>query len=487
MRYPIIASSAPALADANYYVVTSQDVVPVNAYPGACLGAGMECLIEQEVFGRRSERTPDRLSELLQTFGFEWEPLSEPGHMRYLGYAAFMLNQAKKNAARVANSILQSLDIPVFHLDGVSLVDPSAPVMSEYLRMTSFNTGLYGDSPYEVRAAGRSYILRQTGCIQKFSACLSRRLAADSLPVALFEISDSFRREPEDNLQLSYRLRRFHLPEAHVHTRRVRDSVETSLKLHPQILLTLSELEADLVLLISATHEFARSNQDFFKQLVFDAKSPALLKVSPPGQMCEDGVEVDVEYKIVDSMGCCRELSTFQIDEQITRSFGVRCDDGTTPSTIHAVFSGGVERYLYFTLDQIVRFEAAGARRRLPLWISPIVVRVTPTDASAAQSALSIAGQISGAGIRTELDGRGCDLEYAIRDADSLVVPFLVIVGNGLTDRNPIVNVRDFRSGVFRDRSLTELIAEIKNDGVQHLADDFQRLSRQPFNVLHES
>ena len=26
-----------------------------------------------------------------------------------------------------------------------------------------------------------------------------------------------------------------------------------------------------------------------------------------------------MEYKVVDSLGCCRELSTFQIDDRITR------------------------------------------------------------------------------------------------------------------------------------------------------------------------
>ena len=474
-------SAAGGVTDPRYYVVTSEGVVPIDVYPGTDLGAGMDCLIEQEVLGQRSERVPERLSELLQSFGFEWEPLSEPGHMRFLGHAAFMLGQAKNNAASVASSIFQSLDIPVLRLEGVSLVDPATPAMREYLRLTSINAGLYGDSPYEVGGAGRSYLLRQTACFQKFSACLSRSLVADSLPVALFEISDSFRHEPADTLQLSYRLRRYHLPEAHIHTRNVRDAVEMSLQLHPRILLTLSELEADLVLLISATHEFACSNHDYFKLLASHMKSPALLKVSPPGRMCQDGVEVDVEYKIVDSEGCCRELSTFQIDEQITKNFGVRCDNETTPSTIHSVFSGGVERYLYFILDRIVRFESAGIRRRLPIWISPVLARVVPLDAAAAQSALSIACQLSGAGIRTELDDRGHDLESAVGDADSLLVPYVVRVSAVPTGGNDIVSVRDFRSGIFRDREVRELIAEIQNAGVRTCADKFQQLSRQPF------
>ena len=481
MTFPASTTSVSVVADPGYYVVTSEEVIPVGVYPSNDLGTGMDCLIEQEVFGQRNERVPYRLSELFQKFGFEWEPLSEPGHMRFLGHAAFMLGQAKNNSAKVANSIFQSLDIPCLNLDGVSLVDPSTPVMSQYLGMTSNEPGLYG-APYEVEVTGRLYRLRQTSCFQKFSACLGRSLEVDSLPIALFEISESFRGEPEESLQLCYRLRRFHLPEAHIHSRNICDSVRMSLQLHLRIMRTLSELEANLLLLISATYEFASSNHDYFKLLASHTNSPALLKVTPPGQMCGDGVEVDVEYKIVDSTGCCRELSTFQIDKQITKAFGIRCDDGTTPSTIHLVVSGSVERYLYFSLDRIVRFQAAGVRRHLPLWISPVVARVVPMHTAAIQSALMIAGQLSKSGVRTELDDRLCDLESVIRDADSLLVPYLVLVGTDPTSTNPVVSVREFRSGFFRDRDIKDLIAEIDKTSVQFGIDGFQRLSRQHFN-----
>lgn len=477
-----IATSGPSISNGNYFVVTADDVVPIDVYPRHDRGAGMDCLIEQEVLGQREEHVPQRLSELFQNFGFEWEPLSEPGHMRFIGYAAFMLDQAKNNAARVANSILQNLDIPVLRLDGASIVDPSSPVMNEYLRLTS-NNGLYGDFPYVVMGAGSRYNLRQTGCFQKYSACLQGSLAVESLPVALFEISDSFRREPEDSLQLNFRLRRFHLPEAHIHAKTVRDAVEISLELHRRILPAMSELEADLVLLINATHEFASANHDYFKLLASQAKSLALLKVTPPGEMCEDGIEVDVEYKIVASTGCCRELSTFQIDEQITRNFGVRCIDGSTPSTIHAVFTGGIERYLYFVFDRVVRTESAGARRHLPLWISPVIARVAASDIEAADSTTSVARQLSDAGIRTELDDRGLDLEAMIANADAILAPYFVLVPAD----GSLVKVRDFESGIFRDMTVGELIGGIKDVSAQPQTESFQRLSRQPLNMSQGS
>ena len=486
MTVPIRAAAPSTIAAPGHYVVTAQEVVPLGVHPGTGLGAGMDCLVDQEVRGRRREKVPPRQRRLLQEFGFEWESLSEPGHMRFVSHAAFMLRRAAEMSRRTAESILAGIQVPVIHLDGVSLIDPSVPTVRGYLTMTSGGAALYGDSPYEVGGAGRPLMLRQTSCFQKFSVCLGGRLAAGSLPTALFEISDSFRREPEDALQLGFRVRRFHLPEAHVHTRDVAESVEISQALHPRILRVLSELEADLVLLINATYDFAREHADYFRSLASRANAPALLIVCPPGRMCQDGVEVDVEYKVVDATGCCRELSTFQIDTEITRTFGVRCDDGTIPSTIHAVFSGGVERHLYLMLDRIVRAEARGERRGLPLWLSPVVVRVVPADARALPPALAVAGRLAEAGIRTDLDDRGHDVESAIGDADALLVPYTVLVSADRSGDARTIQVREFVSGQLSEWDTDGFIAALRRADLDQ-GGAFRRLSRQGLNTARET
>lgn len=465
------------LAGPAWFVVTADDTTALDDFPRGDWTVGLECLIEQEVAGRRAESVPSRLAELLHNLGFGWEPLSEPGHMRFVGPAATMIELAKGYAAATAQAVLGRLGVPVLPIDGVNLVDPSTPVMRDYLALTSGKAGLYGDTPYDVSGSGRPYMMRQTSCFQKFSSCRDRLLVARSLPVALFEISDSYRREPKAVLQLAARLRRFHLPEAHVHARTLADAAELAVHLHPLIMSTMAELETDVALLISTTHEFAARHAGHLRMLVSHMNGPALLKVSPPGAMCQDGVEIDVEYKIVDSAGCCRELATFQIDEKITTAFGVRCDDGTIPATIHAVPTGGVERYIYLLLDSNIRPHAAGRRRHPPLTMSPIVTRVVPTDPGAVESAISIADRLHRAGIRTELDDRGAGLTSAIDDADSLLVPFLVMVGSA--PGSETVRVRDFASRTARSVEVGDLIREIMAAS-QPPSGEVPKLSRQP-------
>jgi threonyl-tRNA synthetase len=461
------------------YVVTPEGVTLLGDFPPRDRGPALDTLIALEVLGQRLERVPDRVADLLHRFGFEWEPLSEPGHMRMLDHAAFLHERAREHAAHTAAAAFGALDVPCATLDGVSLVDAVAPVMRDYLTLTAAEPELYGAGPYEITRIDGSYLLRQTSCIQKYSVCRDRPLAAASLPVALFEISDSFRREPEETLQLSYRLRRFHLPEAHVHSRRLAEAVDLSLLLHQRILRVLAELAADAVLLVNQTHRFFTAYPDYVVRLVEQAGCPALLRVAAPGQRCQDGVEVDVEYKLIDALGCCRELSTFQIDEEITRRFGVRCDDGNLPTTIHAVLTGGVERYVFLALDGVARAEAAGRPRHLPLWLSPVVARVVPVAADAVGAALTVADRLVAAGIRADVDDRGGGPGAAVADADALLVPVLIEVDEAAGDGR--VRVHRYGSAESREERLDHVVAELRRDSRPGATARPPRLSRRPF------
>jgi threonyl-tRNA synthetase len=478
----VLAGAGPDTAAA-FFVVTPDDVTPLGLLPDSGLSPGMQSVVEQETTGRRVERTPPRLAQLLRTFGFEWEPLSEPGHMRYLGSASFMFDRAREHAAATAASVLAHLGVPAMPVSGVSVIDPSAPALGAYLRLTA-NEPLYGDTPYEVRGSGQPYMLRQTSCLQKYAVCLGQNLPSKTLPIALSEISDSFRREPEHTLQIGYRLRRFHLPETHIHTAGRDAATELSNGVHAGILDRVAELGAEVVLLISATHEFAAAHHSYFRRLTEQAGSSALLKVSPPGQICQDGIEVDVEYKIVDSQGCCRELSTFQIDTQITRSMGIGSSDDTPVATMHCVFTGGIERYLYTVLDGIVRSEQEGCRRAMPLWLSPVTARVIPQSADAHDDAQRTAQFLGLAGARVEYDDRVVALDAAIADADASLIPHAVLVTAAEAGGEAFVRVRDYASQAITSPDLRDLAQELGAAAALRPSRLVERTSQQVTSIV---
>jgi threonyl-tRNA synthetase len=345
-------------------------------------------------------------------------------------------------------------------LEGINVVDSSSSVMKDYLALTQ-NEELYGRAPYRIQ--GTPLLLRQTGCLQKFSVCRDWHLTGKSLPIALFEISDSYRHEPTDTLQLCSRTRRFRLPEMHIHTSSTKEAVALSVDIHRLMVDELSILTDDCQLLVSAPSSFASSNHAFFKELASVMGKPLLLKIYPPGFLCEDGIEVDVEYKIIDSMGYAREFSTFQIDELITKSFGLRYSSrghsSRVPSTIHAVFTGSLERHLYFLLDRAAGSQGSGVPVRLPLWISPVVARVILSHRGSIEPGMRLARDIQSRGIRTDIDDRPYGMERKVEEANLELVPYQILLGNDPASR--LLNVRTYGAGDTRRMTLEQLLEEV--------------------------
>nr|MBA3403174.1 threonine--tRNA ligase [Gemmatimonadaceae bacterium] len=64
-----------------------------------------------------------------------------------------------------------------------------------------------------------------------------------------------------------------------------------------------------------------------------------------------------------------------------------------------------------------------------PLWLAPEQVRVIPISDDAAAAAASIVEQLQARGVRAHLDTRSETLNYKVRDAETLKVPYMAIVG----------------------------------------------------------
>lgn len=443
------------------YLLTPEGLAPAGGLAAARLGDGLRSLVEQEILGVTSEPEVPRVEELLDAVGCEWEPAAEPGHLRFAPPAAFMLGRIAERARALVGRALPE-EIPLFHVEGVKVVDLSTPLMRPYQSLLEATPELYGTRPYRVDGDTGELVLRQTACVQKFSLLrdwISRGLQP---PLALYEVSDSFRREPAEVLQRCARVRRFRVAETHVHHRSLPWLLEATLALHETIVDEMRLLSLPFVLLVTVTAEFMAEQRPYLHALARRLGGPALLKVCPPGAICQDGVEADVEYKFVDAAGCARELSTFQIDRRIT---GALVDAGGEPLwTVHAVPTGSFERYLYAVLTGVAISEQRGAPRPYPSFIAPGAVAVLADDPRRDPLGAEVAGVLATAGIRTELDDRALPLGAKLADADRRLVPVTIPLGPGAsTDR---LTVRRYRgSGERRAplaRVVDELLAEVE-------------------------
>ena len=65
----------------------------------------------------------------------------------------------------------------------------------------------------------------------------------------------------------------------------------------------------------------------------------------------------------------------------------------------------------------------------MPVWLSPVQVKVLPISEKVFEYALEVTEALKKSGIRVELDNESESLGKKIRNAESMKIPYMIIVG----------------------------------------------------------
>ena len=132
-----------------------------------------------------------------------------------------------------------------------------------------------------------------------------------------------------------------------------------------------------------------------------------------------------LDFKLIDAIGRKWQGPTVQLDFNLPERFDLEYTgaDNTPhrPVMLHRVLVGSMERFVGGLIEHY-----AGA---FPLWLAPEQVRVIPISDEAADAAKSIVERLKAAGARVHLDDRSETLNYRIREAETLKIPYMAIVG----------------------------------------------------------
>src|SRR6267143_1121844 len=117
--------------------------------------------------------------------------------------------------------------------------------------------------------------------------------------------------EQSGELLLSFRLRKFLMPDLHIYLKSVGEAIRIGDKVHRTIYEEIRKLNREYVSLYNTTRSFFEANKDSFMELVKVEKKPILLNFVPEGLYYW---VLNVEYNIIDDLDRPREIGTFQID-----------------------------------------------------------------------------------------------------------------------------------------------------------------------------
>ena len=177
------------------------------------------------------------------------------------------------------------------------------------------------------------------------------------------------------------------------------------------------------------------------------------------GEAAFYGPKLDIQIKNV--FGKEDTLITIQIDQMLAEKFGMEYTDKDgvkkNPYIIHRTSIGCYERTLAYLIEKY-----AGA---FPLWLAPVQVKVLTLTERNNDYARKIYEELKDENIRVELDDRNEKVGYKIREAMSMKIPYLIIVGDE-EEANGTISIRgrgfENKSGLAFNDFLARLKDEIK-------------------------
>ena len=132
-----------------------------------------------------------------------------------------------------------------------------------------------------------------------------------------------------------------------------------------------------------------------------------------------------LDFKLIDAIGRKWQGPTVQLDFNLPERFNLEYigDDNARhrPYMLHRVLVGSMERFVGGLIEHY-----AGA---FPVWLAPEQVRVLPISDDVKEFARQATEKMKAAGLRAHLDERSETLNYRVREAEVMKVPYAAVVG----------------------------------------------------------
>jgi threonyl-tRNA synthetase len=309
-------------------------------------------------------------------------------------------------------------------------------------------------SPMEIE--GVDYELKPMNCPFHLSIYKSNLRSYRNLPIRYAELGTVYRYERSGVLHGLLRVRGFTQDDAHIFCRedQIEDEIARVLDFTLFMLRTFGFESYDVYLstrpekYVGSTENWERSTNAL--KLALEAKG--LKYMVDPGEGVFYGPKIDIKVK--DSLGRPWQCSTIQVDFNNPERFDIsyRGTDGKEhrPIMIHRALMGSLERFFGILIEHHV-----GA---FPLWLSPVQISVLTIAERHEAFAESVVSELSGQGIRVELDSDSEKIGNKVRKSSIRKIPYSVIIGDKELEENRL-NLRRRNGENIGPFTLDELIS----------------------------
>jgi len=275
---------------------------------------------------------------------------------------------------------------------------------------------------------GRKYAIKPMNCpghVQVFKQGIT---SYRDLPYRLCEFGKVHRYEPSGSLHGMLRVRAFTQDDAHIFCTPEQITDET-ISVCNLILDIYKDFGFDEIIIKYADRPKVRVGEDHIWDEAENALISALEKtgleyIHNPGEGAFYGPKL--EFVLRDAIGRDWQCGTHQVDLNLPARLDATYvgEDGQkhTPVLLHRAMFGSLERFIGILIEH-----HAG---NLPLWLSPLPVKVLTITSKADNYAKEVVRQLNSAGIQAECDLRNEKISYKVREHSLSKVPVLFAVGH---------------------------------------------------------
>jgi threonyl-tRNA synthetase len=305
-------------------------------------------------------------------------------------------------------------------------------IAREALYETSGHAAKFGDELFRVHGKEDKFILKPMNCPHHMQIYAAGQFSYRDMPVRYFEPATVYRDEKSGQLGGLTRVRAITQDDGHLFCRK-----EQILGEARAIVGVIKRFYETMGMMDGYWVRLSLRGQDKSQYLgsdeVWALAEGALREVceteSLPFQPAEGeaafyGPKLDFMFR--DAIGREWQLATIQCDFNLPERFDLffinEKGEKERPVVIHRAISGSLERFMGVVIEHF-----AGA---FPLWLSPVQVAIVPVKDAHFPVAQKFAADMRAQGLRVEVDEGNDSFGKKIRNAKTMKVPYVIVVGD---------------------------------------------------------
>ena len=339
------------------------------------------------------------------------------------------------------------------------------------LYKTSGHWDHYKDDMFPpMKMENEELVLRPMNCPHHMLIYKYKLHSYRELPIRIGELANDFRYEDSGSVCGLERVRQMCQNDAHLFVRpdQIKEEVGNVLKLIQEVYQKDFGFSPDcfkyrLSLRDKENKEKYIDNDEMWETA--ESQLRAILKelnidfYEAKGEAAFYGPKIDIQIRT--ALNHDVTIPTCQLDFALPERFELEYigEDGAKhrPVVIHRAILGTSDRFISFLIE-----ETKGV---LPLWLSPVQVKVLTIADRHVDYAKEVVSNLASQNIRVELDDRSEKIGYKIREAQLQKIPYMLIIGDKEVE-NKQIGVRSRSDGDIGAMSLEDFISKIKSEKI---------------------